>query len=180
MNPASLKPRRNAATICLESLRDLLSRNPTTGIAGCCACATMGHAAAAPPSSVITWRRLTSGMGSPSEPAVPAYRTPRLPGRYRQVLGADLNCSEPRCCGAPPHSGRWSVRVQTRFGSMSGTWPGPASSLSEKVSFNRINRQTGKRRFRNRRGRPAGGHGARGYEVAKGRYMIVEDEEIEA
>src|SRR5262245_33055144 len=44
-------------------------------------------------------------MGSPSEPAVPAYRTPRLPGRYRQVLGAALNCSEPRCCGAPPHSG---------------------------------------------------------------------------
>ena len=43
----------------------------------------------------------------------------------------------------------------------------PASSLSEKVSFNRINRKTGNRLkqqnvdFRDRRGRPAGGHCAR-------------------
>src|SRR5262245_59341399 len=87
--------------------------NPITGVA--CARAASGHAAAALPIRAIKSRRLTSGMGSPSEPAVSAYRTPRLPGRYRQVLGADLNCSEPRCCGAPPHSGRWPVRVQTRY-----------------------------------------------------------------
>jgi DNA end-binding protein Ku len=42
----------------------------------------------------------------------------------------------------------------------------PASSLSEKVSFNRINGKTGNRlkaecRFGDRRGRLAGGHGAR-------------------
>ena len=42
----------------------------------------------------------------------------------------------------------------------------PASSLSEKVSFNRINRKTGnrfeaaERRFRNRRCRPPRGYGA--------------------
>jgi hypothetical protein len=39
---------------------DLLSRNPTTGIAGCCARATAGHAseiAAEPPTSVMNLRR---------------------------------------------------------------------------------------------------------------------------
>jgi hypothetical protein len=32
-------------------------KNPTTGIAGCCARAASGHAAAAPPSSVMNSRR---------------------------------------------------------------------------------------------------------------------------
>ena len=36
---------------------DALLRNPITGIAGCCARATTGHAATAPPSSVMNWRR---------------------------------------------------------------------------------------------------------------------------
>ena len=36
------------------------SRNPITGIAGCCARAASGHAAAAPPSSVMNSRRLHS------------------------------------------------------------------------------------------------------------------------
>jgi DNA end-binding protein Ku len=51
----------------------------------------------------------------------------------------------------------------------------PASSLSEKVSFNRLNRKTGNRlRQQNREDT------ARGYEVAKGQYLIVEDEELDA
>src|SRR5437899_2855639 len=33
-------------------------RNPTTGIVGCCARAASGHVAAAPPMSVMNWRRL--------------------------------------------------------------------------------------------------------------------------
>src|SRR5215813_1023782 len=33
-------------------------------------------------------------MGSPSEPAVPAYRRLRIPRKHPQVLGGDLNCSE--------------------------------------------------------------------------------------
>jgi hypothetical protein len=37
---------------------DLGSRNPITGIAGCCALAASGHAAAAPPISVMNSRRL--------------------------------------------------------------------------------------------------------------------------
>jgi hypothetical protein len=42
---------------------DILPRNPTTGIAGCCACAASGHAAAAaPPRIVMNLRRL---MGCP-------------------------------------------------------------------------------------------------------------------
>src|SRR5262249_33947093 len=84
------------ATIWLESdLSDEPLRNPVIGIAGCCACAASGHAAA-PPSSVMNWRRLMSSMGSSPEPAVPAYRRLRMPRKRPQVLGVDLNCSESR------------------------------------------------------------------------------------
>src|SRR5262245_35760328 len=61
----------------------------------------------------------------------------------------------------------------------------PASSLSEKVSFNRINRKTGKRLRQQNVDSETGEVVARedmvrGYEVAKGQYVIVEDEEIDA
>ena len=39
------------------SLADRLLRNPTVGMIGCCARAATGHAAAAPPSSVMNSRR---------------------------------------------------------------------------------------------------------------------------
>jgi len=42
----------------LASSGDLLLRNPITGIAACCPRAASGHAAAAPPSSVMNARRL--------------------------------------------------------------------------------------------------------------------------
>src|SRR5262249_19012396 len=47
--PASPRPLRNASTRCGVSSGDLALRYPITGIAGCCARATSGHAAAAPP-----------------------------------------------------------------------------------------------------------------------------------
>src|SRR5262249_60656335 len=61
----------------------------------------------------------------------------------------------------------------------------PASSLSEKVSFNRINRKTGNRLKQQNVDSETGevvprDDMVRGYEVAKGQYTIVEDEEIEA
>src|ERR1700741_2728420 len=61
----------------------------------------------------------------------------------------------------------------------------PATSLSEKVSFNRINRKTGSRLKQQNVDSETGevvsrDDMVRGYEVAKGQYMIVEDEEIEA
>src|SRR5262252_3886448 len=61
----------------------------------------------------------------------------------------------------------------------------PASSLSEKVSFNRINRKTGNRLKQQNVDSETGEVVARddtvrGYEVAKGQYMTVEDEEIES
>src|SRR6516225_9004922 len=62
--PASARPRRNAATRSIEALADVLLRNPTTGIAACCARAASGHAAA-PPSSVMNSRRLLSNMELP-------------------------------------------------------------------------------------------------------------------
>src|SRR5213079_3672795 len=42
---------------------DALLRNPITGVAGCCARAASGHAATAPPSSVMNSRRLLSSTG---------------------------------------------------------------------------------------------------------------------
>ena len=61
----------------------------------------------------------------------------------------------------------------------------PTSSLSEKVSFNRINRKTGNRLKQQNVDAETGevvsrDDMVRGYEVAKGQYMIVEDEEVEA
>jgi DNA end-binding protein Ku len=61
----------------------------------------------------------------------------------------------------------------------------PASSLSEKVSFNRLNRKTGNRLKQQSVDSETGEvvpreDTARGYEVAKGQYLIVEDEELDA
>ena len=61
----------------------------------------------------------------------------------------------------------------------------PASSLSEKVSFNRINRKTGNRLKQQNVNSETGDvvpreDTARGFEVAKGQYLIVEDQEIDA
>jgi DNA end-binding protein Ku len=61
----------------------------------------------------------------------------------------------------------------------------PASSFSEKVSFNRINRKTGNRLKQQNIDSETGEvvpreDTARGYEIAKGQYVIVEDEEFEA
>ena len=61
----------------------------------------------------------------------------------------------------------------------------PASSLSEKVSFNRINRKTGNRLKQQNIDSETGDvvpreDTARGYEAAKGQYLIVEDQEIDA
>src|SRR5215831_3214203 len=57
----------------------------------------------------------------------------------------------------------------------------PASSLREKVSFNRINRQTGNRLKQQNVDSETGEvvpreDIARGYEVGKGQYLVVEDE----
>src|SRR5262249_54649173 len=46
------RPSLKAATRWAHSTADPLLRNPIAGIAGCCACAARGHAAAALPSSV--------------------------------------------------------------------------------------------------------------------------------
>ena len=61
----------------------------------------------------------------------------------------------------------------------------PASSLSEKVSLNRLNRKTGNRLKQQNVDSETGEvvpreDTARGYQVAKGQYLIVEDEELDA
>ena len=60
----------------------------------------------------------------------------------------------------------------------------PASSMSEKVSFTRINRKTGNRLKQQNVNSETGevvsrDDTVRGYEVAKGQYMIIEDADIE-
>jgi DNA end-binding protein Ku len=58
----------------------------------------------------------------------------------------------------------------------------PASSLSEKISFNRLNRKTGKQQnVDSETGEVVSKEDtARGYKVANGQYLIVEDEEFNA
>ena len=61
----------------------------------------------------------------------------------------------------------------------------PASSLREKVGFNRINRKTGNRLKQQNVDSETGEvvpreDIARGYELGKGQYLVVEDEEFEA
>ena len=61
----------------------------------------------------------------------------------------------------------------------------PASSLSEKVSFNRVNRKTGNRLKQQNVDSETGEvvpkeDMARGYKIETGQYLIVEDEELEA
>src|SRR5215468_4744483 len=60
----------------------------------------------------------------------------------------------------------------------------PASSISERVSFNRINRKTGNRLKQQMvdagTSEPVDKENiARGYEYAKGQYLVIEDEEID-
>jgi len=52
LNPIEDNRRRSAT-----ASGDLLSRNPITGIAGCCARAASGHPATPPPTSVMNSRR---------------------------------------------------------------------------------------------------------------------------
>jgi hypothetical protein len=80
----------------------------------CCTRATSGHAAA-PPSSVMNWRRLRSSMGSSPEPAVPAYSRRRMPRKHPQVLGIDLNRSDGRVRGLRPRpTSRLSPQIAYR------------------------------------------------------------------
>src|SRR4029453_16780858 len=51
-------------------------------------------------------------MGSPSEPAVPAYRTFRLPWKHWQVLGLNLN--RPELDSGNLRAGRPSDRLHER------------------------------------------------------------------
>ena len=64
-----------------SSSADAPLRNPITGIAGCCACATIGHVAAAPPRSVMNSRRLIRSTCRRGQ-AASAARSGRAPSRF--------------------------------------------------------------------------------------------------
>jgi hypothetical protein len=79
--PASANPLSSPLTMNSDPAAVESRRNPTTGIAGCCACAANGHATAALPSSVMNARRSLSSMALPSGGAA-------LAGRRRKCAGA--------------------------------------------------------------------------------------------
>ena len=80
---------------CTASAAVVLLRNPITGIAGCCARAASGHAAAAPPSSVMNSRRshsiTSSARASSVGGTVEAERLGGLEVDHQLVLGRRLH-----------------------------------------------------------------------------------------
>ena len=106
-----------------------LPRNPITGIAGCCARAAIGHAAAAPPRSVMNSRRFNGSQCIWSLPAtgrIAGYRTRR-----------DQSAGIPRaaftildCCDA--HS-------TSEMGHKPHRRPGPGTSLCPQYLRSRQN-----------------------------------------
>jgi DNA end-binding protein Ku len=82
---------------------------------------------------------------------------------------------------APRAIGRVTFGCPSSLAQLPSTRP----RLSEKVSFNRLNRKTGNRLKQQNVDSETGEvvsreDTARGYEVAKGQYLIVEDEELDA
>jgi len=67
--PLSRRPWRNGRRRSAYKSGDSVPSNPIIGIGACCALAASGHTAAAPPSSVMNWRRF--------------IRSPRRRGRAR-------------------------------------------------------------------------------------------------
>src|SRR4051794_23962075 len=96
--PNSARPLRKAVILGTELPGDLPLTNPTTGIAGCCARAPTGHAAAAPPSSVRNSRRLMPIMGFDPSRALPGVRHD---SSNRAALARGLPHLEPAVEGPP-------------------------------------------------------------------------------
>src|SRR5262249_33149002 len=101
MKPASFRAWRNATTKCVASASEVLRRKPITGIAGCCARAARGHAAAAPPRSVMNARRLMEVLASGLAAA-----------RYHTVA------SERRCASQQKLRADVAARKRTRLGDL--------------------------------------------------------------
>ena len=93
---------RNAATSCAYAAGDALLRNPITGIAGCCARAASGHAAA-PPSSVMNSRRSHSITSSARASSVGGTSRPSAFAVLRLMTSSNLvDCCTGRSAGFSP------------------------------------------------------------------------------
>src|SRR5262245_47328501 len=86
--PSSFRPCWNAATKCMNPADGVLRRKPITGIAGCCARAASGHAAAAPPSSVRNSRRFNSNCIRSACQLEPIFRISNWQGSSQEVSAA--------------------------------------------------------------------------------------------
>ena len=74
----------------IVSANVVLRRNPITGIAGCCARAASGHAAAAPPSSVMNSRALHSITSSARASSVGGTSRPSALAVLRLITSSYL------------------------------------------------------------------------------------------
>src|SRR5215472_5155057 len=93
---------RQLRRVCLRGCH---ARSPMTGIAGCCARAASGHAAAAPPSSVMNWRRFMSNMELPR--AMGDHRVGLSASRAAARLPTEVAISHP--LGVAPCAKQQSV-----------------------------------------------------------------------
>jgi hypothetical protein len=112
------------------ALKDGLAQLKQAGLVFCrgepCARAASGQAAAAPPSSVMNWRRLRSSMGSPPEPAVAAYRGSGCAGSGWSISGTASAISVEQLAGR-------HERRSTRIGRSERLRPGATSRLPPEV-----------------------------------------------
>jgi hypothetical protein len=92
--PDCARPWRNPSSILALRSGEPVCRKPITGIATCCARAASGHAAAAPPSAAINFRRpILTGI-YPFRARLPTERT--IPRRRHAVFIWEGR-REPRC-----------------------------------------------------------------------------------
>ena len=101
---ASLKPLAEARdAIAHASIGRAPSRNPITGIAGCCARAASGHATAAPPSSVMNSRRSHSITSSARASSVGGMSRPSALAVLRLMTSSNLvGCTTGRSAAFRP------------------------------------------------------------------------------
>src|SRR6516164_636732 len=77
-------------------MSEALRKKPTTGIAGCCARAPIGHAAAVPPSNVMNSRRFMNFLPEPKTKPTMGYTAPS--GKHcasQQKRPTHVSCGSP-------------------------------------------------------------------------------------
>ena len=105
MKPVLLSPSAKCRQAVCQTDRGMALRKPITGIAGCCARAASGHAAAAPPRSVMNSRRSHSITSSARASSIGGTVRPRALAVMRLRTKSNLvGCSTGMSAGFAPRS----------------------------------------------------------------------------